>query len=88
VNRNAKIQSSILYSLKCLFSYFLRQSKTLGILHTYGLIRQYVPKGSDVRCLRDHQIQHIMNRLNDRPRKSLGFLTPNEVFYERKKLTG
>jgi len=26
--------------------------------------------------------------LNDRPRKSLGFLTPNEVFYERKKLTG
>jgi len=56
--------------------------------NTNGLIRQYVPKGSDVRCLRDHQIQHIMNRLNDRPRKSLGFLTPNEVFYERKKLTG
>jgi IS30 family transposase len=56
--------------------------------NTNGLIRQYVPKGSDVRTLTDEQIQHIMDRLNNRPRKSLGFLTPNEVFYERKKLTG
>lgn len=56
--------------------------------NTNGLIRQYVPKGSDVRSLTDCQVQHIMDRLNNRPRKSLGFLTPNEVFYERKKLTG
>jgi len=56
--------------------------------NTNGLIRQYVPKGSDVRSLTDRQIQHIMDRLNNRPRKSLGFLTPNEVFCERKKLTG
>ena len=56
--------------------------------NTNGLIRQYVPKGSDVRILTDVQIKHIMDRLNNRPRKSLGFLTPNEVFYERKKLTG
>ena len=56
--------------------------------NTNGLIRQYVPKGSDVRILTDEQIQYIMNRLNNRPRKLLGYLTPNEVFYERKKLTG
>ena len=56
--------------------------------NTNGLIRQYVPKGSDVRILTDERIEHIMDRLNNRPRKSLGFLTPNEVFYERKKLTG
>ncbi len=56
--------------------------------NTNGLIRQYVPKGSAVRALTDQQIQHIMDRLNNRPRKSLGFLTPNEVFYECKKLTG
>lgn len=56
--------------------------------NTNGLIRQYVPKGSDIRTLTDEQIEHIINRLNNRPRKSLGFLTPNEVFYERKKLTG
>jgi IS30 family transposase len=56
--------------------------------NTNGLIRQYVPKGSDIRILTDEQIEHIMNRLNNRPRKSLGFLTPNEVFYKGKKLTG
>jgi len=56
--------------------------------NTNGLIRQYVPKGSDVRTLTNEQVQHIMDRLNNRPRKSLGFLTPNEVFYERNKLTG
>ena len=56
--------------------------------NTNGLIRQYVPKGSDIRTLTNEQIEHIMDRLNNRPRKSLGFLTPNEVFYERKKLTG
>ena len=56
--------------------------------NTNGLIRQYVPKASEVRSLTDRQVQHIMDRLNNRPRKALGFLTPNEVFYERKKLTG
>ncbi len=56
--------------------------------NTNGLIRQYVPKCSDIRTLTAKQIKHIMDRLNNRPRKSLGFLTPNEVFYERKQLTG
>lgn len=56
--------------------------------NTNGLIRQYVPKASDVQIITREQIEHIMNRLNNRPRKSLGFLTPNEVFYKRKKLTG
>ncbi len=56
--------------------------------NTNGLIRQYVPKGSNIRVLTNEQVQHITDRLNNRPRKSLGFLTPNEVFYERKKLTG
>ena len=56
--------------------------------NTNGLIRQYVPRGSEVRTLTNQQIKHIMNRLNNRPRKTLGYLTPNEVFYERKKLTG
>ena len=55
--------------------------------NTNGLIRQYVPKGSDVRSLTDYQVQHIKDRLNNRPGKALGFLTPNEVFYERNKLT-
>ena len=56
--------------------------------NTNGLIRQYVPKGSDVRNLTDLQVQNIMDRLNNRPRKALGFSTPNEVFYNCRKSTG
>ena len=56
--------------------------------NTNMLIRQYVPKGSDIRILTDEHIEHIMERLNDRPRKTVDYLTPNEVFYKRKKLTG
>jgi len=39
--------------------------------NTNGLIRQYVPKGSEVRTLTDEQVGHIMDRLNNRPRKAL-----------------
>ena len=52
--------------------------------NTNGLIRQYVPKGSDIRNLTETYVEQIMERLNNRPRKSLDFLTPNEVFYNRK----
>jgi len=54
--------------------------------NTNGLIRQYVPKGSDIRALSDQSIQQIMDRLNNRPRKALGFLTPKEVFCESKRI--
>lgn len=56
--------------------------------NTNGLIRQYVPRGSDLKNLSAREVQQIMNLLNNRPRKTLGFMTPNEVFYKRKKLTG
>ena len=45
-----------------------------------GLIRQYLPKGSSFEDLTDKDISFIQNRLNNRPRKKLGFLTPLEYF--------
>lgn len=48
--------------------------------NTNGLIRQYFPKGSDFSTLRPKDIQYVMNRLNNRPRKRLGFQTPAEAF--------
>ncbi len=47
-----------------------------------GLIRQYIPKGSSFEHLSAQEIKHIENRLNHRPRKSLGWKTPYEVFHE------
>ncbi len=44
-----------------------------------GLIRQYIPKGSSFEHLTQKDIRHIENRLNHRPRKSLGWKTPYEV---------
>lgn len=56
--------------------------------NTNGLIRQYLPKDRDLTTLTGAEIRSIENRLNNRPRKCLGFLTPYEVFHEtRMELT-
>lgn len=47
--------------------------------HTNGLARRFFPKKTDFSKITDTQIEHVQNLLNDRPRKVLGFLTPNEV---------
>jgi IS30 family transposase len=47
--------------------------------NTNGLIREYLPKGTTIT---DHQpyLTSIAEELNERPRASLGFLTPREAF--------
>ena len=47
-----------------------------------GLIRQYFPKHCEFKTITDKEIQIVMHRLNNRPRKCLGYQTPNEVFFE------
>ena len=48
--------------------------------NTNGLIRDYLPKGTDFRKLDEADIMYIENSLNNRPRKRLGYLTPLEMF--------
>lgn len=48
--------------------------------NTNGLIRQYFPKGTDFTTVTDNQIKHVMDRLNNRPRKTRGCRSPNELF--------
>lgn len=47
-----------------------------------GLLRQYLPRKSDLRCTTAHQLDEILQRLNDRPRKKHNYRTPREVFRE------
>lgn len=47
-----------------------------------GLIRQYIPKGSSFEKLTHKEIKYIEDKLNHRPRKSLNWRTPYEVFHE------
>jgi transposase, IS30 family len=48
--------------------------------NTNGLLRQYMPKGSSFENLTQQQLNAMVQELNDRPRKSLGYRTPNELF--------
>ncbi len=45
-----------------------------------GLIRRYIPKGTDIEKITEEQIRWIEWQLNNRPRKCLGYRTPAEVF--------
>ena len=46
-----------------------------------GLIRQYFPKTTKFTQISDEQIEWVMNKLNNRPRKCLRMKTPNQVFF-------
>ncbi len=48
--------------------------------NTNGLLRQYLPKGEDLSLFSQEQLDAIAWQLNTRPRKSLGFKCPAELF--------
>lgn len=48
--------------------------------NTNGLIRQYLPKGTSMACVSQHQCNAISKKLNTRPRKRLGYKTPEECY--------
>ncbi len=50
--------------------------------NTNGLIRQYLKKGSCFEGITNERIKFIEERLNNRPRKILGYRTPNEVYQQ------
>lgn len=48
--------------------------------NTNGLIRDFFPKGTDFATVTAAEVAKVERLLNDRPRKSLGFKSPKEVF--------
>jgi IS30 family transposase len=49
--------------------------------NTNGLIRDFFPNGTDFTTIHPATVAKVESLLNRRPRKSLGFQTPNEVFH-------
>jgi IS30 family transposase len=56
--------------------------------NTNGLLRQYFPDGTDLSAYSQRDLDRIARQLNQRPRKTLGFLSPAEKLDERVALTG
>ena len=50
--------------------------------NTNGLLRQYFPKGMDLSTVTKKQLQHVQDEMNERPRRTLGYKSPTEVFQE------
>ena len=56
-----------------------------GVENINGLIREYFPKGSNFDKVTREEVLAVQEKLNNRPRKSLNYLTPNEVIKEEIK---
>ncbi|EAR3732971.1 IS30 family transposase, partial [Salmonella enterica] len=50
--------------------------------NTNGLLRQFIPKGTDLRTVSEEDLERYQGALNSRPRKCLGFRQPSVVFAE------
>ena len=56
--------------------------------NTNGLLRQYMPKGTDLSALSEEDLLSIQRSLNGRPRRTLGYRMPEEKLNELVALTG
>ena len=56
--------------------------------NTNGLLRQYLPKGIDISGYSQAKLNAVARQLNERPRKTLGFHTPAEMFSQTVASTG
>jgi IS30 family transposase len=54
--------------------------------NTNGLVRQYFPKKYHFARITGKDLQQVEDLLNNRPRKSLGYWTPNEVFFKQRSV--
>jgi IS30 family transposase len=56
--------------------------------NTNGLLRQYIPKSKSLDEVSETDLQFYVSRINDRPRKCLGWKTPRQVIHSAAKRKG
>jgi IS30 family transposase len=76
-------QIAHLFSDGVFFAYPGRPWERPSNENTNGLLRQYFPKRTDLSVHRPEDLEAVEQRLNNRPRKTLRWLTPAQVFAAR-----
>jgi len=67
-------------------SYFCKPSAPWqkgSVENTNGRIRRFLPFDTDIAAISDQQLQGMVDRLNNTPRKCLGYQTPQEVLSQQ-----
>lgn len=70
------------YNLKTYFCDPYKSWQKGGVENMNGLLREYFPKGTDFTTVSDARLREVEDLLNNRPRKTLGYKTPNQVIHE------
>ena len=55
-----------------------------GVENGIKMIRRFIPKGVDLALYSDDDVRSIIDVLNRKPRKSLGYATPQEIMVEKR----
>jgi IS30 family transposase len=69
----------VAYDLLCASLCLLKKGRERN---TIGLIRQFLPKDRDLTRMSEEELARVIDTLNHRPRKALGFRAPHEVFFD------
>lgn len=85
--RHTRIRDS--YNIQTFFCDAYASWQKGGVENLNGLLREYLPRKLNLSTITEQGIHDIQESLNTRPRKKLGYLTPNEIVRaEMNKLTG
>ena len=76
-----------LFGIKTYFCDPFKSCQKGGVENMNKLIRQYLPRNVDLKNISNDDIYLIQERLNNRPRKKLKYLSPNEFWKSGAKLT-
>ena len=74
---HAKLRDN--FNLKTFFCHTYSAWQKGGVENSIGLIRRYLPRSTNLATINDETLHLIQERLNNRPRKKLNYLTPNEA---------
>ena len=63
-------------------SHFILFTNLVSFKNLNLLIRQYLPRNTDYSTITSEDIYNIQEKINNRPKKCLGYLSPNEFFFK------